>query len=98
MRKYVFVFASAFSLATGLHVHADSNTAVITVTADVRQNCLISTTSVAYGSYDVVGANATAPLDATGTVVLTCTMCTVASLGLDAGANAAGTNLKVENA
>jgi spore coat protein U-like protein len=69
---------------------ADSATAVITVSATVKRNCLITTTPLAYGAYDPVGANATAPLDATGTVSLTCTRGTTASIGLDAGANASG--------
>lgn len=76
---------------------ADSNTAVIAVSATVRKNCLISTTPVAYGSYDPIGANATTPLDASGTVVLTCTKGTAASIGLDSGANAQGPTRRMRN-
>jgi len=78
--------------------HADSATAVITVSATVKRNCLITTTPLAYGAYDPVGANATAPLDSTATVVLSCTKGTTAAIGLDAGANADGAARRMSNA
>ena len=91
MRKCALVtVAVAIGLLTAAGLDADSATAVIQVSANVRKNCLITTTAVAYGAYDPVGSNATAPLDATGTVVLTCTKGTSASIGLDGGANAQG--------
>jgi spore coat protein U-like protein len=96
MKKYCFVLASTITLALSTAViEADSTTAVITVSATVRRNCLITTTPVAYGAYDPVGAQATAPLDATGTVVLTCTQGTTASIGLDSGSNAQGTTRRM---
>lgn len=98
MRTYVLLAAV---LATGLlatsSVDADSATAVIKISATVRKNCLITTTDVAYGSYDPVGANATAPLDATGTVVLTCTKGTTAEISLDGGANGLGSTRRMTN-
>ncbi|HVV67931.1 MAG TPA: spore coat U domain-containing protein [Gammaproteobacteria bacterium] len=45
----------------------------LSVTATVVGNCTISTTPVAFGNYDPIVANATNPLEATGTVVVTCT-------------------------
>jgi len=91
MRTYVFILTMAATGVLGMaDMRADSATAVITISATVRRNCLISTTPVAYGAYDPVGSNATAPLDATGTVVLTCTRGTTASIGLDGGTNSQG--------
>ena len=45
---------------------------------------------MAFGSYDSVAANATAPLDGIGTVVVTCTKGAAAKVGLNAGGNAQG--------
>ena len=45
----------------------------LTVSATVAKNCSITTTAVAFGSYDPVVANAATPLAGTGTVVVTCT-------------------------
>jgi spore coat protein U-like protein len=96
MNKCIFVLATAgISLLAASDISADSTTAVITISATVRRNCLITTTPVAYGAYDPVGAQATAPLDATGTVVLTCTQGTTASIGLDSGSNAQGTTRRM---
>src|SRR4051812_31154110 len=88
-RAFVFVAVALYALAPS-DVHADSATAVIQISANVRKNCLITTTPVAYGGYDPVGANATPPLHATRTVVLPCTKGTTASIALDGGANAQG--------
>jgi len=97
MRKCALALAAATCLLAASDTWADSATAVIAISANVRKNCLISTTAVAYGAYDPVAANATAPLDATGTVVLTCTKGTTASIGLDGGANAQGPTRRMAN-
>jgi len=88
-RRFVLI-AFTFCVLIASDIYADSATAVIQISATVRKNCLITTTPVAYGGYDPASVNATAPLDATGAVVLTCTKGTTASIGLDGGANAQG--------
>jgi spore coat protein U-like protein len=65
-----------------------SKQADLKVTANVVGNCLISTTDVAFGNYDPVGANATAPADAAGSVDVTCIRGVVATIVLDLGTNA----------
>ena len=50
---------------------------------------------MAFGAYDSVAANATAPLDGTGTVIVTCTKGAVAKVGLGAGSNAQGTTRRM---
>ena len=62
----------------------------LTVSATVAKNCSITTTAVAFGSYDPVVANATTPLDGSGTVVVTCTKGAGTRIDLGLGANASG--------
>jgi spore coat protein U-like protein len=62
----------------------------LTVNAIVVKNCTITTAPVAFGNYDSVAANATAPLDGLGTVTVACTKGAPAKVGLGAGANAQG--------
>ena len=73
-------------------------TANLSVTATVTNNCTISTTPVAFGSYDPVVANATANLDATGSVVVACTKGATATVGLAVGANGTGSTRRMKDA
>ena len=74
---------------------AQSATASMTVTATVIKNCTITTSPVNFGAYDPVAANATPPLDGTGTVTVACTKGAVAKVGLNAGSNAQGTTRRM---
>ena len=55
-------------LVFGLTAPALAQTAStnLSVTATVAKNCSITTTAVAFGSYDPIVANAATPLDGTG--------------------------------
>lgn len=75
----------------------DSATATIAVSATVRRNCTITTTPLAFGTYDPVVANATTPLDATATMTIACTMGTPATIGLDDGSNAVASQRRLTN-
>ena len=79
-------------LVFGLAVPALAQTASanLSVTATVSKNCSITTTAVAFGSYDPIVANASTPLDGTGTVMVTCTKGAGTRIDLDLGSNAAG--------
>jgi spore coat protein U-like protein len=68
---------------------AQTATANLSVTATVAKNCSITTTPVAFGSYDPVVANATTPLDGSGSVVVTCTKGAGTRIDLGLGSNAA---------
>ena len=68
---------------------AASSTANLSVTASVSANCTISTNAVAFGSYDPVSANASSALNGTGSVVVTCTNGSSATITLGQGLNAA---------
>lgn len=48
-------------------------TANFQVTATVAASCTVTATDIAFGAYDPAEANATAPLDASGTVNVRCT-------------------------
>ncbi len=61
----------------------------------MTKNCTITTAPVAFGNYDSVAANATAPLDGIGTVTVTCTKGAPAKVGLNAGSNAQGTTRRM---
>ena len=65
------------------------------MTANVTKNCTITTAPVTFGAYDPVAANATAPLDGTGTVTVTCTKGAPAKVGLSPGSNAQGTTRRM---
>ncbi len=66
-----------------------------TINATVPAECTVSTTPVNFGSYDPVVANATTPLDSTGSVNVYCTKGTVATVALDSGSHASGTTRRM---
>jgi spore coat protein U-like protein len=70
---------------------AASTSANITVSASVSQACSISANLLQFGAYDPVGANVSAPLNATGQVSVTCSKgASSLTLGMNAGAHPAG--------
>ncbi len=69
---------------------AATATANLTVSATVTKNCTVSTSALAFGSYDPVVANASADLDGTGGVTVACTRGATASIALGSGSNASG--------
>ncbi len=83
-------------LAGGLLLTAPSlagtATSNLEVTATVAANCTITTSAVAFGSYDPIGTNKTAALDNTGSVTVTCTNGSAVTVTLGQGANAAATS------
>lgn len=66
---------------------AGTATSSVTVSATVVANCTISTASLSFTGYDPVVANATVPLDATGSLLVACTKGAAATIGLSQGAN-----------
>ena len=62
----------------------------MSVAATVSRSCQIDGGSLAFGNYDPVARNATAPLDAETIIVITCTKGTPASIALNAGGHAQG--------
>jgi spore coat protein U-like protein len=72
----------------------------ITVSATVSQGCSISTAAaLAFGAYDPIGANATAPLNATGQVSVACSKgATSLTIGMDNGTHVLGTQRQMQGA
>jgi len=87
MALAIATFAPAASAATA--------TENLGVSATVANNCTISTSAVAFGAYDPVGAHASANLDGTGTVTVACTKGASATIGLGLGANASGSTRRM---
>jgi spore coat protein U-like protein len=79
-------------------VMAGSATANLSVTATVSANCTISTTAVAFPAYDPIVTNASVNDDGTGSVIVTCTRGTAATIGLGLGANASGSQMRMKDA
>ena len=73
----------------GTQSHADTGTSTMSVSTTVRHACSIDTTPMAFGTYDGVVANASSALNATATVISTCTSGAAALITMNAG-NSAG--------
>lgn len=97
MRRIVIVLAgiAVVSIAAESGLSGQQQSASLTVSATVSKNCTITTAPVTFGAYDPVAANATAPLDGTGTITVTCTKGAVATVGLNPGSNAQGTTRRM---
>jgi len=89
--------AAAILLSTGA-ASAGSATSSFNVTATVAANCTITTTPVAFGTYDPVVSNAATALNANGTVSIACTKGAAPNVTLDAGANASGATRRMKGA
>lgn len=72
-------------LASGAPARAGQSTANMTVTAEVAANCLITANPLDFGSYDPVGAHASASLDGSSSLDVTCTDGTDAKIIFDMG-------------
>ena len=92
MRKtlHTLSFAACLVLATSLHAATDS--APLTVSAEVVSNCVIATSNLAFGQYDPLAANANQELNASANVTMLCTRSTSAAVSLDGGRNSIGTS------
>jgi spore coat protein U-like protein len=79
----VLIFAVACQSA-----YSNSSTTNLSVTATVSANCTISTSAVAFGAYDPISTNASSALNGTGSVTVTCTNGSGATVTLGQGSNA----------
>ncbi len=94
-RPLAIAFAAALALVGAGPLAAASATASLSVSVTVSSNCQISTSSVAFGTYDPVLANFSAPVTGAGGVTITCTRGTSASLTLGPGANPSGSTRRM---
>jgi len=86
----VALIVGGLALGMAAPAFAQTATGTLGVSATVAKNCSITTTAVAFGAYDPVVTNATAPLDGTGSVVVTCTKGAGTRIDLGLGANVSG--------
>jgi spore coat protein U-like protein len=69
----------------GTQSHADTDVSIMKVSATVKHSCSIDTNPMAFGAYDGVVANASTALEATATVISTCTSGATAVITMNAG-------------
>jgi len=84
-------FLSAITLwvtILGTQSHADTDVSTMSVSATVRHACSIDTTPMAFGTYDGVVTNTSSALNATATVISTCTSGAAAQITMNGGASA----------
>lgn len=82
------IAAAAFSA----NAHADSNSANLSVSATVINNCIVTTADLEFGGYDPVNTNSAMELTGTGLVTVTCTVNAQAELAIGLGRNDEGSN------
>jgi len=92
----VLTATAVVAVAAESRLSGQSSSASLTVTANVSKNCTITTSPVNFGAYDPVAGNATAPLNGTGTLTVTCTKGAMAHVGLSLGSNAVGTTRRMQ--
>lgn len=95
MKKLIAVAAGTATLLLAGPLAAASATATLSVTVTVSNNCQISASSVAFGTYDPIVANRAAPVTGTGGVTIVCTRGTSASLTLGPGGNPSGSTRRM---
>lgn len=87
--KYFLMIVALLSFSNS---YAGSANANLAVSATVSANCTITTSPLAFGTYDPVGANVTTALNGTGSVSVACTKgATGLSVGMGNGANFSST-------
>jgi len=89
MKKFIIATLAVALAGVGINSYAASPaTADLAVSASIAANCTISTGNLAFGAYDSIGTNASAPLDNTGSVTTTCTTGSAVTIRLSQGDNA----------
>jgi spore coat protein U-like protein len=90
LRLAVALVLAAAGGAFGVNSHAGTDTATLPVSAQINATCTISTVPLAFGNYDPIVDNKTAPLTGTGFVSTICTIGSAVTITLGQGANPAG--------
>jgi spore coat protein U-like protein len=87
----------AILLLAASPVLAGEATAILGVSATIANVCRVSTSAISFGGYDPIGANASAPLNASGAVSIACTKGAATTVGLGSGANADGSARRMKD-
>ena len=75
------------SAALSVYTHAGSSTSTMNVSVSVGHSCSMDSSPMAFGAYDGIVANASAALEATATIVSTCTSGAATLITMSAGAS-----------
>jgi spore coat protein U-like protein len=89
MKKATLATLALLALASS-NALAGSATSNVGISSNIGNVCTISTGAVAFGAYDPIVTNVSSPLDANGTVTITCTKGASTTVGLGLGTNASG--------
>jgi len=94
------VGAAVMASCLGTGTWADTKTGSLSVTSSVAQACAVSSSStLGFGAYDPIGANAASARTGTGSVSITCTKDSSAiTIDLNAGGNALGNQRRMAGA
>jgi spore coat protein U-like protein len=84
------------AVLVGTPASAGNATSNLPVSATVTANCTISTSAVAFGSYDPVSANASTALPGNGSVTIACTKGSAPNITLDLGSNPTGSTRRMK--
>ena len=100
MRTNILSYLAGALLAGAAASALAQHTGSLSVTSSVTQTCTLSAIStLAFGAYDPVGANAAAALPGTGLVSINCTKnATGVTIDLDGGANVSGNQRRMKGA
>jgi len=88
LKKLIISAIAIGSTIVGTHISAERANSIMNVSVSVKHSCSMNTTSMAFGTYDGVVANASNALEATATVISTCTSGAEALITMNAGASA----------
>lgn len=88
LKNQILIAALAGASIFAGNSFAGTSTANMSVTTSIAANCTISASTLAFGSYDPVVANASTNLDNTATITTTCTTGSSPTIALGEGANA----------
>ncbi len=94
-RPLALALAFAAALLEAGTLAGASATANLSVSVTVSSNCRISASPIGFGTYDPVVANYAAPATGSGSVTITCTRGTAASLTLGPGSNPSGSRRRM---
>src|SRR5262245_22314495 len=94
-KRWVGVLAAL--VLAGAPAFAGTASTNLAISANISNNCTITTTAVAFGAYDPLVTNAATPLNGNGTVSIACTKGAATTVALDLGSNASGSTRRMSD-
>ena len=97
MRRSCACLAFVLLAVTARPAPGAPGTSSVTATATVSSNCSVTTTPVAFNTYDPIVVNRTSALNGTGSVVVTCVKGTAPVIALSLGNYASGSTRRMSS-